>query len=335
MIGLLLPAAFAAGYGVPVDGYPSAEERWLVLWTNAARVAPAEFTEEYSAGGCSTADFSEDELTPKAPLYIDLALTEVARVHSADMEENGCFQHESCDGTDTWDRIDDYYHDNAGALGENIAMGSSDGRYAVLSMWMCSHSGHRANIMSGSFNEMGGGISGVYQTQDFAGGDLSEGAPPVRAVADQDGAWYADWGDAAPPAALSLVRDGIETPMELLHGAPDQGIYVVDSADELGATDCHRSYVYWKTAAGEAGTFPAEGSFVEGDCPDEADALAQWSEDQPARNGLFGDVPEDDVATAMESDLALVGCASTGGRGLGWVTLGLAAMLVRSRRRAS
>ena len=39
---LLLLATYAAAgtYGVPVDGFPSADERAVVLWTNAARVAP-------------------------------------------------------------------------------------------------------------------------------------------------------------------------------------------------------------------------------------------------------------------------------------------------------
>ena len=77
----LLLTAVSAGYGVPVEGYPSHDERELLLWTNAARVAPDEFTDEYSAGGCSTDDFSDDELTAKPPLYLDLGLTEASRYH--------------------------------------------------------------------------------------------------------------------------------------------------------------------------------------------------------------------------------------------------------------
>lgn len=334
MIALLVPLAAAAGYGVPVDGFPSAGERWLVLWTNGARVAPEEYTDEYAAGGCSTDDFSEDELTPKAPLYIDLALTEVARVHSADMEENGCFQHESCDGTDTWARIGQYYDDAAGAMGENIAMGSDDGRYAVLSMWMCSHSGHRANIMSGSFNEMGGGISGVYQTQDFAYGELKEGDPPVRVAAEEDGAWWADWGDDAPPAALSVVVDGIETPLALAHGTPEQGLYTVSGPEELGTEPCHHAYVYWKTEAGESGTFPEEGSFAAGDCDELGDDDTSWSPEHPLRNGLFGDVADEDLDEAMVADLSIVGCATGGRAGAAWLPLAVAGLLVFRRVRA-
>lgn len=329
MIALLAPLALAAGYGVPVDGFPSAEERWLVLWTNAARVAPTEFTDEYAAGGCSTDDFSDDEKTAKAPLYVDLALTEVARVHSEDMEQNGCFQHESCDGTDTWARIGEYYDDASGAMGENIAMGTSDGRYAVLSMWMCSHDGHRANIMSGDFNEMGGGISGQYQTQDFAGGELKEGSPPVRMATSKDGSWYADWGDTDAPAALSVVRDGVELPLELVNGAPEQGLYAVEAPAQ---GDCSHAYVYWKTAGGLEGTFPEEGSFAEGGCTDIVDELAGWSETQPARNGIFGDVPEEELADAMLSDIDLVGCTSAPGRPLGGLVLLLAGLAATRRR---
>ena len=54
----LLLLAAVAGYGDPVDGFPSAEERALVLWTNAARVAPEAFTNDYREGGCSLRDFS-------------------------------------------------------------------------------------------------------------------------------------------------------------------------------------------------------------------------------------------------------------------------------------
>lgn len=337
MLLFLVPRVFAAGYGVPVDGYPSVDERWLLLWTNAARVAPTEFTDEYQAGGCSTADFSADEKSAKAPLYIDLALTEAARFHSTDMAENGCFQHESCDGTDTWARIDDFYADAAGAMGENIAMGTSDARYAVLSMWMCSHSGHRANIMSADFNEMGPGVDGVYMTQDFAAGQLNEGSPPVRVAVEEDGAWYADWGDAAAPKRLSIIVDGEVTPLELLHGAPDQGIYWADSPSS-GADACHHAYIQWETDGGVTGTFPEEGSFGSGACTD-TDPVTGWAGDQaPSGGDPSGNAPDGSSASAMMSDIALVGCTTTPGAAGGGPLLGLLVVgstLLAGRRASS
>ena len=330
-----------AGYGdIREDGVPKAADRAIVLWTNAARVAPLEFTVDYDAGGCSTDDFSDDEKTAKAPLYIDMDLTDAAIYHSTDMKETPCFQHESCDGTDTWERIGRFYTDAAGAMGENIASGYPDARNATLSGWMCSHDGHRANIMSGDFNEMGGGVDGTYYTQDFASGELKEGDPPVR-MAIEDSAsrtfdtgdtfthgWYADWGDDAAPASITVIQDGIETPMVLLVGEPEQGLYAVDEP-EGGTETCHQWYVLWETAAGLKGTFPAEGSFLQGEC---GDYEIDWIAEQKPANGLFGDVPEDELKDAMLSDIALVGC-NAGGGSVGYLAAGLGLLLSLRRDR--
>lgn len=315
---LALLATVSAPYGVPVDGFPSEEERVLLLWTNAVRVDPEAFEDEYQSGyePCSFDDFEASEQEPKDPMYIDLDLTEVARVHSTDMLENGCFQHESCDGTDTWARIAEYYDDTSN-LGENIAMGTDDPHYAVTGMWMCS-SGHRANIMTGDYNEMGPGIDGTYLTQDFAAGSLEDGDPPVRMAVPDDGLTWADWGDDAAPAVLEVVVGGIPTPMELTYGAEDRGIYSVDP--EVGEDT--EWYVYWETAAGEKGTFPAEGSFQ---------ADGEWTEKQALRGGLFGDVPEDQLDKAMLDDLTLIGCSSAAGS-VSWIGV-LAGLVALGRRR--
>jgi hypothetical protein len=326
LASLLLLTTVGAGYGVPVDGYPSKAERQLVLWTNAARVAPAEFESEYS--GCTLDDFTDDEKVAKKPLYIDLALTEVSRWHTEQMEENGCFQHESCDGSNAAfaERIADYYTES-GYIGENIAMGTTDSRYAVMGMWMCS-SGHRANIMTGDYNEMGPGISGSYLTQDFSAGTLSEGEPPVRmAVDDGNGAFYADWADDDAPAALQIVIEGIATDLALAFGEAEQGIYEVE-AEQSQDGGCQAWYAYWETASGEKGTFPEDGSWLLG-----GDCDADWTEAQAPRGGLFGDVPEGDLKSAMMGDVTLVGCATVpGSLGLVGVLAAAAAGLRRGSR---
>jgi uncharacterized protein (TIGR03382 family) len=326
-------------YGdVREDGVPGADDRAIVLWTNAARVAPLAFTGDYAAGDCSTDEFEDDEKVAKPPLYIDLMLTDAAIFHSEDMRENDCFQHESCDGTDTFERINSFYTDTVGAEGENIAQGYPDARNAVLSGWMCSHEGHRANIMSADYNEIGAGVSADYYTQDFAYGELKEGAPPVRMAIEDDvtrvfdsgdeleDGWYADWGDVAAPAGLAVIQDGIETPMALLVGAPEQGLYAVDGAAE-GSGDCHEWYVWWKTAAGAEGTFPGSGSFLRGTCDAEIDFIA----DQRPRNGLFGEVDPENLADAMVGDLSLVGC-NAAGAAAGLPAL-LASLVISLRRR--
>lgn len=302
--------ALAAGYGVPVDGLPSAVERELQLWTNAARVAPEEFEEEYESAyePCTLDDFEADEREPKDPLYIDMGLTEAARFHSDDMHDNGCFQHESCDGTDTWERIGRFY-DEGGALGENIAAGSSDPRYSVMSMWMCS-TGHRANIMNGEFDEMGAGVNAEYMTQDFADGELSDGEPPVRIAAEIDGTVHCDFADDAPPARLEVVQENSATPMALAWGADERGIYVADLEGE------EPWVVAWEADGGEAGTFPAEGGFA-GDA---------WEENGPD----VGRRADDD-----DDDWRLTGCASGAGSGTGAprvsLLMGLAAVSLRRR----
>lgn len=305
MVGI----ASAGTYGVPVNGFPSAEEQSLLLWTNAARVAPEAFTDEYQAGGCSTGDFSDDELTPKAPLYIDLDLTEVARVHSTDMAENGCFQHESCDGTDTWERIGEYYTDPASALGENIANGYGTPRTTVLSGWMCSDSGHRANIMSGDFNEMGPGVDGEFMTQDFAGGTLSEGSPPVRMAIFEDGVYFADWGDSAAPVGISIVRDGRSTPMGLAWGEDDNGIYSLSGAEQDDLVSEHSWFVSWQRSS-DSGAFPEVGA---------------WQDDGSYVTERVEPVDIDGTR------LKLVGCASTPNAS-GWAVAGLALALLARRQ---
>jgi uncharacterized protein (TIGR03382 family) len=341
-LGLLATTLAAAAapqgssYGVPVDGYPSAEERALVLWTNAARVAPEEFVRDYKQAyhPCTLDDFEASERSPKNPLYIDLALTEVARFHSKDMAENGCFQHESCDGTDTWSRIGRYY-DESSYLGENIAMGTSDPYYAVFQMWMCSD-GHRANIMNGDYNEMGGGIRGSYMTQDFAAGTLREGAPPVRVAAEASGMFYADWADAERPERLELVVDGKSTAFDLEHGESDRGVYVADPS--LDGT-CLPWRVDWETGGGDAGSFPASGSFLH-NCDDEYTTEGSGGAGDDGGGGFFGfgigggdggpgDHDDDDDD---DDGLRLRGCASLGRGAPGFAAV-LAAALSASRRR--
>ncbi|MES2640019.1 MAG: CAP domain-containing protein [Myxococcota bacterium] len=337
LVSLALLATVAASngggaYGVPVDGFPSKAERQLQLWTNAARVAPEEFENEYSAAGCGFDDFEDSEQIPKSPLYIDLDLTEVSRWHSEQMEENECFQHESCDGSneDFGTRVARYYTET-GYIGENIAMGVTDARFAVMSMWMCS-SGHRSNIMAADYNEMGPGVSGSYLTQDFAAGTLGEGDPPVRmAVDDGSGTFWADWGPSAgesgAPVTLQVVLEGVPTDMALSFGAPDLGIYAI-TADAAGS--CKGWYVYWETESGAAGTFPEEGSWLVGD-----DCVDDWTPMQAPRGGLFGDVPDGKLHDAMMDDLKLVGCATVPGSTRTFGALGLlvaAAAGLRRRR---
>ncbi len=111
-------------------------------------------------------------------LGFDYRLNIVADQHSSDMAVNGCFQHDSCDGTDTFTRILTAYP-SGGAMGEIIAAGYNDAA-SVVDAWMNSP-GHRDQILGGAYQAFGiglvrGGSFGTYWTVDF--GSL----PPVPAV---------------------------------------------------------------------------------------------------------------------------------------------------------
>ena len=188
-------------------------------------------------------------------------------------------------------------------LGENIAMGTTDPRYAVMGMWMCS-AGHRANIMTGGYDEMGPGIAGNYLTQDFAGGGvLPDGKPPVRVAVVDQGTFYADWGDTDAPGHVWFVVEGVEREGDLRWGVGEQGIYAADG-DGLDA-GCQRWHAEWLTKDGRRGTFPEGGSFLAG-----PDCDADWTAAQVPAGGLFGDVEDDDLSDKMLEDISVGGCAS-------------------------
>src|SRR5688572_25527860 len=87
---LLAGDARAQDYGVPdFQGHPNYEERALHLWVNAARVDPVTWQEDglLEAAGCSINDFAAGESDPKAPIYFDVKLGQVARFHADDMHE--------------------------------------------------------------------------------------------------------------------------------------------------------------------------------------------------------------------------------------------------------
>lgn len=94
---------------------------------------------------------------------------DVARAHSADMNQNGFFAHESFDGTEFSDRMT-----RAGiewrACAENIAAGYNDG-FFVTYAWINS-AGHRSNILYENVTRLGVGVVegnaySFYYTQDF------------------------------------------------------------------------------------------------------------------------------------------------------------------------
>lgn len=94
-------------------------------------------------------------------LQCDEAGVRAARDHSQDMCDRGYFSHTSPEGTQPWDRLR-AAGAHFGAAGENIAMGQPSPQ-AVHNSWMNS-SGHRANMLNGSWTRVGIGyvLCGQY-----------------------------------------------------------------------------------------------------------------------------------------------------------------------------
>lgn len=87
-------------------------------------------------------------------------LAEAAEFHSRSMASRGFFAHESADGSSFWKRVERFYPSRGfryWSAGENLAYGSpSMSADGAVRAWMGSP-GHRANILSTSWTEIGVG----------------------------------------------------------------------------------------------------------------------------------------------------------------------------------
>jgi uncharacterized protein YkwD len=97
------------------------------------------------------------------PLKLNNRLSKAARRHARDMVRRNYFTHDSLGGGSFVDRIRRTgYLSGAGrwTVGENLAWGThaNSAPRAITTMWMNSP-GHRANILSPSFREVGIGLA--------------------------------------------------------------------------------------------------------------------------------------------------------------------------------
>jgi uncharacterized protein YkwD len=113
------------------------------------------------------------------PLRISRGLSAAAAYHSRQMVQHGFFEHESRGGGAFWKRVERFYRSGgfrAWEVGENLAYGSPDlGPAATVRMWMNSP-GHRENLLSRRWREIGLGVLHVGS----AGGEF--GGSPVTVV---------------------------------------------------------------------------------------------------------------------------------------------------------
>ena len=107
------------------------------------------------------------------PFGLSAQLSRAAVAHAGSMAAKGYFDHDSADGTPWDDRIARYYPwAKTARLAENILWApDSAGPGAMIHTWMASH-GHRANILTAAFDEIGIGVvakaaaPGVYEGRD-------------------------------------------------------------------------------------------------------------------------------------------------------------------------
>jgi uncharacterized protein YkwD len=108
------------------------------------------------------------------PLRPTRSLAAAARRHSTQMAQRGFFDHNSADGTPFWRRIERFYGDRgfrSWEVGENIFWQSPTtiAATSVVRSWLASP-GHRANMLSRSWRDLGVGALSLTSAPGVYGG---------------------------------------------------------------------------------------------------------------------------------------------------------------------
>lgn len=158
----------------------------------------------------------------KAPLAANNMLNNAAADHSIWMLNTNTFDHTGVGGSSPGDRIEDAGYTNWYTWGENIARRSASssnpettGVIEALHRQLFLSSGHRKNLMSANFQEVGlgveygpfNGFTNAIVTQNFAS---SRGGPFVLGVVfdDLDGDDFFDPGEELPGVTVTISGVG-------------------------------------------------------------------------------------------------------------------------------
>ncbi|EGC33191.1 hypothetical protein DICPUDRAFT_81016 [Dictyostelium purpureum] len=242
-------------YGETVNGYPSSNERETFVLLNMVRMFPQEFKKEYLLPQNRTGmDLIFSKYDATTPLRHDFSLTKVARAHSRDMAVNNCFQHNSCNNENIWDRFKEY-EACGGAWGENISAGNNS-PLGSMTAFLCDskngacvpdgddNDGHRRNIMSKSYASVGSGYFynqdstyRHYYTQDFSSGVCEDTYSPIYSA-------FYTMVDAKTPRfiaaysnstvafqSVSLVFNGASHTMDIHYGNNNNAILTKDNVE--------------------------------------------------------------------------------------------------------
>ena len=249
-VGVVLSAfclTMLAGAANAADAEATNEEYALLVLANQARSEPTAFGYDHP-------------VVP--PLAWNDALARVARAHSTDMAQNGCYQHDSCSGQTWWKRIQSYYANWTGLAENIIAVGDTPEQ--LHAGWMAS-TGHRENILAGGLFEFGAGLAVgpggfgqiAFGTEDFG----VRGLPSLRSL-------------PAVPAGAVFPRTGTNQQRRLAanfydYDGPPQsvralvGASCVELALETGAA-AHGTYSATRSFQGQ-GCVPLVFEAVKGD----------------------------------------------------------------------
>ncbi|WMW21850.1 CAP domain-containing protein [Methanolobus mangrovi] len=152
-------------------------------------------TSEYAAEEQQMLDLINGEraIYGLEPLRFNAVLNDVASEHSKEMIELDYFSHDSYDGTSFSERLANAGYDMV-YVGENIALRYPPDLVAAHEGLMASP-GHRANILSPNYNEIGIGIwvgeysgydNAAMYTQNFGWGDSTTTALQVMRLSPTD-----------------------------------------------------------------------------------------------------------------------------------------------------
>lgn len=285
-------AQTCADHGIPVNGFPKWQERATLTLTNACRIAPAAYRSTFLPTATGILQPSVYPAVP--PVQFNMQLTQSARAHSTDLAAtSGCgFQHNSCNGTLWSVRIASYYPIYS-TIAENIAAGYADPLSSLNGLILdnvggvpsadgASTDGHRRNIMSSNYTQLGCGYAtgpntyGRYWTQDFGRPQgTTTICSPIAAASHiiQTGSvvFLANFYDAqnAAPQSANIVVNGVTSPASVYLGTAARGTYRFASPT---TTSCRSYHFEIRDAAGTLWRYPARGelrTFGEGPCSED------------------------------------------------------------------
>lgn len=289
---ILSITAQSEDYGVKQDSLPNYQERAIQVLTNACRMAPEEFRNRYIG---DTLNILLPEKYPAVdPLFWNNNLNVAAHYYTNVMSDSNKLSH-TLDGTFS-NRLKRFY--TGVNIGENIASGYRTPLDVIIG-WICESSnpvnavpdgqndGHRANIMSSKYKEIGCGyhsdttVSGRrtstshWWCQDFGSNTTQYSYHPIPAgshffIESNKTTFMANCFDKQNRImSVTLTIDNTNQEMTLLMGNKNRGTF----ATTLPKASDYRQYFFTvKLSDGSTFRYPEKGVLItygEGNCTDD------------------------------------------------------------------